>query len=83
MRCSDYVIKRMLFALVTVCVAITLNFLLFRALPGNAVSALRCRACTEQFKKAQIAGARPRQVASGSSTSSTSRTSPTATSATR
>jgi ABC-type dipeptide/oligopeptide/nickel transport system permease component len=51
---SDYVIKRVLFALVTVWVAITLNFLLFRTLPGNAVSALRCRACTEQFKKAQI-----------------------------
>jgi peptide/nickel transport system permease protein len=48
------VIKRVLFALVTVWVAITLNFLLFRTLPGNAVSALRCRACTEQFKKAQI-----------------------------
>jgi len=51
---SDYVIKRVLFALVTVWVAITLNFLLFRTLPGNAVSALRCRACTEQFKEAQI-----------------------------
>jgi len=51
---SDYVIKRVLFALVTVWVAITLNFILFRTLPGNAVSALRCRACTEQFKKAQI-----------------------------
>jgi peptide/nickel transport system permease protein len=48
------VIKRVLFALVTVWVAITLNFILFRTLPGNAVSALRCRACTEQFKKAQI-----------------------------
>ena len=47
-------IKRVLFALVTVWVAITLNFLLFRTLPGNAVSALRCRACTEQFKEAQI-----------------------------
>jgi len=34
------VIKRVLFALVTVWVAITLNFLLFRTLPGNAVSAL-------------------------------------------
>jgi peptide/nickel transport system permease protein len=48
------VIKRVLFALVTVWVAITLNFILFRTLPGNAVSALRCRACTEQFKEAQI-----------------------------
>ena len=79
---SDYVIKRVLFALVTVWVAITLNFLLFRTLPGNAVSALRCRACTEQFKQAQIKELASTR-ASGRSTSSTSRTSPTATSATR
>src|SRR5262249_17474133 len=35
---ADYVIKRMAFALMTVFVAITINFILFRALPGSAVS---------------------------------------------
>ena len=39
MHRADYVIKRIFFALATILVAITLNFLLFRALPGNAVSA--------------------------------------------
>jgi ABC-type dipeptide/oligopeptide/nickel transport system permease component len=52
-RSADYVIKRILFAVVTVFVAITLNFVLFRAVPGDAVSALRCRACTVQFKQAE------------------------------
>jgi ABC-type dipeptide/oligopeptide/nickel transport system permease component len=37
---ADYVIKRGLFALVTVFVAITINFFLFRVLPGNAVTNL-------------------------------------------
>jgi ABC-type dipeptide/oligopeptide/nickel transport system permease component len=37
---ADYVIKRAFFALVTVFVAITTNFFLFRVLPGNAVSDL-------------------------------------------
>jgi peptide/nickel transport system permease protein len=46
----DYIIKRTGFALVTVFVAITLNFVLFRALPGDAVTGLRCRTCTIQFK---------------------------------
>ncbi len=40
MRSADYVIKRGFFALVTVFVAITINFFLFRVLPGNAVSNL-------------------------------------------
>ena len=40
MRSADYVIKRGFFALVTVFVAITINFFLFRVLPGNAVSDL-------------------------------------------
>jgi ABC-type dipeptide/oligopeptide/nickel transport system permease component len=48
---ADYVAKRVLFAIVTVFVAITLNFVLFRALSGDAVSALRCRQCTAQFKE--------------------------------
>jgi ABC-type dipeptide/oligopeptide/nickel transport system permease component len=51
MQRSDYVIKRTLFALLTIFVAITINFLLFRALPGNAVSGLRCKNCTVEFKK--------------------------------
>ena len=50
MRGMDYIIKRTGFALVTVFVAITLNFVLFRALPGDAVTGLRCRTCTIQFK---------------------------------
>lgn len=37
MRRADYLIKRAVFALVTVFVAITLNFFLFRVLPGDAV----------------------------------------------
>jgi ABC-type dipeptide/oligopeptide/nickel transport system permease component len=53
MRSADYVVKRILFALVTVLVAITLNFVLFRAVPGDAVAALRCRQCTAAFKEIQ------------------------------
>lgn len=40
MRRADYVIKRGFFALVTIYVAITINFFLFRVLPGNAVTDL-------------------------------------------
>ena len=40
MRGADYVIKRGFFALVTIYVAITINFFLFRVLPGNAVTDL-------------------------------------------
>jgi ABC-type dipeptide/oligopeptide/nickel transport system permease component len=40
MRGADYVIKRTAFAIATVFVAITLNFFLFRVLPGDAVSNL-------------------------------------------
>ena len=53
MRGADYILKRVAFALVTVVVAITLNFVLFRAIPGDAVSALRCRQCTQAFKDYQ------------------------------
>jgi ABC-type dipeptide/oligopeptide/nickel transport system permease component len=49
-RGADFVVKRVFFAIVTVFVAITLNFILFRALSGDAVSALRCHQCTAQFK---------------------------------
>ena len=53
---ADYVVKRTLFALLTVFVAVTINFLLFRALPGDAVSGLRCQHCTLQFKAEFEAG---------------------------
>ena len=36
MRGTDYVVKRVLFAIGTVFVAITLNFVLFRSLSGDA-----------------------------------------------
>ena len=53
MRGADYVVKRVLFAFGTVLVAVTLNFVLFRAISGDAVSALRCRQCTQEFKEYQ------------------------------
>ena len=40
MKGADYVVKRAAFALVTVFVAISINFVLFRAMPGDAVSNL-------------------------------------------
>jgi ABC-type dipeptide/oligopeptide/nickel transport system permease component len=49
-RGADYFLKRTLFALVTVFVAITLNFVIFRATPGDAVTGLRCQFCTVEFK---------------------------------
>ncbi len=52
MRRADFVIKRTGYALVTVLVALTLNFFLFRVVPGDAVSGLRCQSCTPQFKAA-------------------------------
>jgi ABC-type dipeptide/oligopeptide/nickel transport system permease component len=51
-RGMDYIGKRVAFALVTLFVAISLNFVLFRAIPGNAVSSLRCRNCTQQLRNA-------------------------------
>ena len=53
MRGFDYAVKRVLYAIITVFVAITLNFVLFRALSGDAVSALRCKQCSKEFKAAQ------------------------------
>jgi peptide/nickel transport system permease protein len=53
MRSTDYVVKRVLFAIGTVFVAVTLNFVLFRSLSGDAVSALRCRGCSQDFKEYQ------------------------------
>ena len=52
MRGSGYILKRTGFALVTVFLAVTLNFVIFRAAPGDVASALRCRACTPEFKEA-------------------------------
>ena len=40
MKGADYIIKRILFAIVTVFVALTINFVLFRLAPGSAVSNL-------------------------------------------
>jgi ABC-type dipeptide/oligopeptide/nickel transport system permease component len=50
----DYIAKRTIFAVMTVFVAITLNFVLFRALPGTAVSGLRCQHCTKQFRESIV-----------------------------
>jgi peptide/nickel transport system permease protein len=50
---ADFIAKRLAFALVTVFLAVTLNFVLFRAIPGDAVDALRCRQCTAAFKEFQ------------------------------
>jgi ABC-type dipeptide/oligopeptide/nickel transport system permease component len=50
---TDYVIKRGFFALVTIFVAITINFFLFRVLPGNAVTDLsRVPQATPQLRRA-------------------------------
>jgi ABC-type dipeptide/oligopeptide/nickel transport system permease component len=49
-RGADYFLKRTAFALVTVFVAVTLNFIIFRATPGDAVTGLRCQFCTVEFK---------------------------------
>ena len=40
MRGADYIIKKAAFAIATIFVAITLNFILFRLLPGTAVTGL-------------------------------------------
>lgn len=56
MRGADYVVKRTVFALITVFVALTLNFVLFRAAPGDATSSLRgCRNCTPEFRESLYA----------------------------
>ncbi len=52
MRRADYVIKRASFAVATVFVAITLNFFLFRVLPGTAVRNLsRVPHATEALRR--------------------------------
>jgi ABC-type dipeptide/oligopeptide/nickel transport system permease component len=53
MRGADYVIKRGGFALLTIFMAISINFFLFRVLPGNAVSDLaRVPHATPQLRHA-------------------------------
>ena len=50
MRSSEYVLRRISFALATIFVAITLNFVIFRAAPGDATTALRCLSCTDEVR---------------------------------
>ena len=53
MRGTDYVLKRVAFALVTVFVAVTINFVLFRLAPGSAVTNLsRVPHATQQLRHA-------------------------------
>ena len=53
MRGADYVIKRTAFAVVTVFVAVTLNFALFRLAPGSAVTDLsRVPHATPELRRA-------------------------------
>lgn len=55
MHRADYVIKRGFFALVTIFVSITINFFLFRVLPGNAVTDLsRMPRASPQLRHALI-----------------------------
>src|ERR1700751_2676873 len=52
-RGTDYVLKRVVFAIVTVFVAVTINFVLFRLAPGNAVTNLsRVPHATQQLRHA-------------------------------
>jgi peptide/nickel transport system permease protein len=51
-RGANYVLRRTAFALVTIFLAITLNFVIFRAAPGDASSSLRnCRNCPAVVKE--------------------------------
>jgi ABC-type dipeptide/oligopeptide/nickel transport system permease component len=51
-RGANYVLRRTAFALVTIFFAITLNFIIFRAAPGDAASSLRnCRNCSATVKE--------------------------------
>ncbi len=53
MRGADYVLKRVGFAIVTVFVAVTINFVLFRLAPGTAVTNLsRVPHATQQLRHA-------------------------------
>jgi peptide/nickel transport system permease protein len=53
MRGADYIIKRTGFALVTILVAVSLNFVLFRLAPGSAISNLsRVPHATQELRQA-------------------------------
>jgi peptide/nickel transport system permease protein len=53
MRGADYIVKRTAFALVTIFVAVSLNFALFRLAPGSAVSNLsRVPHATQELRQA-------------------------------
>ena len=53
MRGADYVIKRVAFAVITVFIALVLNFALFRLAPGSAVTNLsRVPHATPETKQA-------------------------------
>src|SRR5207244_7798135 len=53
LRGADYVVKRTAFALITVFVAVTINFALFRLAPGSAVSNLsRVPHATQELRQA-------------------------------
>ncbi len=53
MKGSDYILKRTAFALITVFAAVSLNFVLFRTLPGSAITNLsRVPHATAQLKLA-------------------------------
>jgi ABC-type dipeptide/oligopeptide/nickel transport system permease component len=52
-RGTDYVLKRIAFAIVTIFVAVTINFILFRLAPGSAVTNLsRVPHATQQLRHA-------------------------------
>jgi len=51
-RRKNYLLKRTLAAIITVFFAATLNFVLFRAAPGDAADTLgRCRQCAPEFRE--------------------------------
>jgi ABC-type dipeptide/oligopeptide/nickel transport system permease component len=53
MRGADYIVKRTAFALVTIFVAVSINFVLFRLAPGSAVSNLsRVPHATQELRQA-------------------------------
>ncbi len=53
MKGADYIVKRVLFAIVTVFLAVTINFILFRVAPGSAVSNLsRVPHATQETREA-------------------------------
>ena len=53
MRGTDYVLKRVAFAVVTIFVAVTINFVLFRLAPGSAVTNLsRVPHATQELRQA-------------------------------